>query len=107
MTLHFYEAQAARKIMALVIDRIPYGSYVVLSVGQLEGAFGEEFTREYDAAPLYHHSQDDLASFLQSLETVGPGITEAYKWRAPVPSLHGPRRGHIWAAVGHKVNHHL
>ena len=107
MTLHFYEAQAARKIMALVIDRIPYGSYVVLSVGQLEGAFGEEFTREYDAAPLYHHSQDDLASFLQILETVGPGITEAYKWRAPVPSLHGPRRGHIWAAVGHKVNHHL
>ena len=42
MTLHFYEAQTARKIMAQVIDRIPYGSYVVLSVGQLEGDFGEE-----------------------------------------------------------------
>ena len=105
MTLHFYEAQTARKIMALVIDRIPYGSYVVLSVGQLEGAFGEEFTRQYDAAPLYHHSQDDVASFLEGLEPVGPAVTEAYKWRAPVPSLDSPRRGHIWAAVGRKANH--
>ena len=105
MTLHFYEAQAARKIMALVIDRIPYGSYVVLSVGQLEGAFGEEFTREYDAAPLYHHSQDDVASFLDGLELVGPGVTEAYKWRAPVAGPVSPQRGHIWAAVGRKANH--
>ena len=71
------------------------------------GDSGEEFTREYDAAPLYHHSQDEVASFLEGLETVGPGITEAYKWRAPAPSPDGPRRGHIWAAVGHKVNHHL
>ena len=105
MTLHFYEPQAARKIMALVIDRIPYGSYVVLSVGQLEGAFGEEFTREYDAAPLYHHSQDDIASCLEGLEPIGPAVTEAYKWRAPVPGLDGSRRGHIWAAVGRKANH--
>ena len=105
MTLHFYEAQTARKIMAQVIDHIPYGSYVVLSVGQLDGDSGEEFTREYDAAPLYHHGQDDVASFLEGLETVGPGVTEAYRWRAPVPRLDGPRRGHIWAAVGHKSNH--
>lgn len=68
---------------------------------------GKNSRPEYEAAPLYHHSQDDVASFLEGLETVGPGITEASKWRAPVPSLDGPRRGHIWAAVGHKVNHHL
>jgi len=105
MTLHFYEAQAARKIISLVIDRIPHGSYVVLSVGQLEGAFGEEFTRQYDAAPLYHHSQEDIASCLEGLEPIGPAVTEAYKWRAPVPSLDSPRRGHIWATVGRKANH--
>ncbi len=104
MTLHFYEPQEARKIMALVIDRIPYGSYVVLSVGQLEGAFGEEFTRQYEAAPLYHHSQDDIASCLEGLEPIRPAVTEAYKWRAPVPSLDSPRRGHIWVAVGRKTN---
>ena len=104
MTLHFYEAQTAHRIMAQVIDRIPYGSYVVLS-GQLEGPAGQEFTAEYDAAPLYHHGQDDLASCLEGLEPVGPGVTEAYKWRAPAPSQDGSRRGHIWAAVGHKANH--
>ena len=105
MTLHFYEAQTARKIMAQVIDRIPYGSYVALSVGQLEGRYGEEFTREYNTAPLYHHSQDEVAGFLDGLEPVGPGVTEAYKWRAPFPSLDGSRRGHIWVAVGRKANH--
>ena len=105
MTLHFYDVQTARKIMTQVIDRIPYGSYVIFSAGQLEGAFGEEFTRQYDAAPLYHHSQDDVASWLEGLEPVGPAVTEAYKWRASVPSLHGSRRGHIWAAVGHKTSH--
>ena len=47
MTLHFYEAQTARRIMVQVIDRIPYGSYVVLSIGQLEGHAGQEFTAEY------------------------------------------------------------
>ena len=72
MTLHFYDAQAARKIIALVIDRIPYGSYVILSVGQLDGDSGEQFSGEYDAAPLYHHGQDDVASFLEGLEPVGP-----------------------------------
>lgn len=104
MTLHFYDAQTARKIMTQVVDRIPYGSYVVLSAGQLEGTSGEEFTREYDAAPLYHHSQDEVASFLKDLEPVGPLVTEAYKWRAPVASLNGSRRGHIWAAVGRKTS---
>ena len=71
----------------------------------LEGAFGEEFTREYDAAPLYHHSQNDEASFLEGVEPIGSAVTEAYKWRAPVPSLDSPQRGHIQKAVGRKANH--
>lgn len=102
MTLHFYDAQTTRKIMTQVIDRIPYGSYVVISVGELEGDPGAKFTREYDAARLHHHSQDEVASFLEGLEPVGGGVTEAYKWRAPVASLDSSRRGHIWAAVGRK-----
>jgi hypothetical protein len=104
MTLHFCDVQAARKIMTQVIDRIPHGSYVVISVGQLEGESGEEFTRAYDAARLHHHSQDEVASFLEGLEPVGARVGEAYKWRAPLASLDGSRRGHIWAAVGRKTS---
>jgi hypothetical protein len=103
MTLHFYDAATAPKIAAQFIGGIPYGSYVIVSVGQLEGDAGEQFTREYRAGRLHHHSQDEVASFLDGLEPVGPGITEARRWRAPVVSLEGGRRGHIWAGVGRKT----
>ncbi len=103
MTLHFYNAGTARRIAAQFIGGIPHGTYVVLSVGQLEGEAGEQFTAEYRAGQLHHHSADDVASFLDGLEPVGPGITEARRWRAPVVSLEGGRRGHIWAGVGQKT----
>jgi hypothetical protein len=103
MTLHFYDARTARRIAAQFIGGIPYGSYVILSAGQIEGDAGEQFTREYRAGRLYHHGQDEVASFLRGLEPVGPGITEARRWRAPVVSLEESRRGHIRAGVGRKT----
>ncbi len=103
MTLHFYDAETARRIAAQFIGGIPDGSYVIISVGQLEGEAGEQFTAEYHAGQLHHHGQDDVASFLDGLEPVGPGITEARRWRAPVASLEGSRPGHIWAGLGRKT----
>jgi hypothetical protein len=103
MTFHFYNAESARRIAAQFIGGIPDGSYLIVSVGQLEGEAGEQFTRQYRAGRLYHHGQDDVAGFLDGLEPVGPGITEARRWRAPVASLEGGRRGHIWAGVGQKT----
>jgi hypothetical protein len=103
MTLHFYDADKARQIVTRFVDGIPYGSYVILSVGHLEGETGNQFTAEYRAGRLHHHGQDDVASFLHGLDPVGPGITEARRWRAPVVSLESSRDGHIWAGVGRKV----
>jgi hypothetical protein len=103
MTLHFYSAETARRIAAQFTAGIPYGSYVVLSVGQLEGEAAEQFTREYRAGQLHHHGQGDVASFLDGLELVGQGVTEARRWRAPPVSREGGRPGHIWAGVGRKT----
>jgi hypothetical protein len=103
MTLHFYDAGTSRRIAAQFTGGIPDGSYVILSVGQLEGEAGEQFTAEYRAGRLHHHGQDEVASFLDGLEPVGPGITEARRWRAPAVSLDGGWRGHIWAGVGRKA----
>jgi hypothetical protein len=103
MTLHFYDAETARRIAAQFISGIPDGSYVILSAGQLEGEAGDQFTAEYRAGQLHHHSEDEVASFLDGLKPVGPGITEARRWHAPVVSLEGGRRGHIWAGLGRKA----
>jgi hypothetical protein len=103
MTLHFYNREAARRIAAGFIGGIPYGSYVIVSAGQLEGEAGEQFTREYRPGQLHHHGQDEVASFLDGLEPIGPGVTEARRWRAPVASLEGGRPGHIWAGAGRKT----
>ncbi len=103
MTLHFCNAGTARRIAAQFIGGIPYGSYVIVSAGQLEGDAGGRFTAEYRAGQLHHHGADEVASFLDGLEPVGPGITEARRWRAPVVSLEGGLRGHIWAGAGRKT----
>jgi hypothetical protein len=72
-------------------------------VAVLERAAGEQFTREYRAGRLYHHTRQDVASFLDGLELIDPGITEAREWRAPACAVHDFRGGHIWAAVARKA----
>jgi hypothetical protein len=103
MALHFYDADKARQIVAGFIGGIPYGSYVILSVGQLEGAIGEQFTKEYSAGQIYHHTQAHVAHFMDGLRLVHPGVTEARTWRAPTFTPDELGRGHIWAAVGRKA----
>jgi hypothetical protein len=103
MTLHFFGAQKAHQILRQLSDGIPYGSYIIVSAGSLEGDAGERFTREYCAGHLHHHTREDVARFMSGLQLVEPGIAEACRWRAPAFIPDGPRQGHIWAAVGRKV----
>jgi S-adenosyl methyltransferase len=102
MTLHFFDADTARFITGRLINGIPAGSYLIVSAGQLEGEMGEQFSRQYDAGHLHHHTPGDLAGFLAGLELAAPGITEARAWRAPASLPARPRNGHVWAAVGRK-----
>jgi hypothetical protein len=102
MTLHFFEAAVAQAITAQLIAGIPPGSYLIVSVGQLDGDTGQHFTRQYAAGHLHHHAPEHLASFLRGLQLIEPRITEARTWRSPVHVAAHSRRGHIWAAVGRK-----
>lgn len=103
MTLHFYDADTARELVRQYVDGIPYGSYVVLSVGSLEGEMAEQFSHEYQAGQVKHHDAETVAGFLDGLELVQPGVAEARAWRNSAYVLDTGRRGHIWAAVGHKA----
>jgi hypothetical protein len=102
MTLHFFDAVAARAVAGQLIAGIPPGSYLIVSAGQLDGDTGQQFTSQYAAGQLHHHTREDLAGFLHGLELIEPWVTEARAWRPPVPGAAHTRRGHIWAAVGRK-----
>jgi hypothetical protein len=54
--------------------------------GHLDGQTGQQFTAEYQAGHLHHHSREDIAGFLAGLELIKPSITEARAWRAPRPA---------------------
>ena len=102
MALHFFDTDTARAICARLIDGIAPGSYLIVSVGYLDGRTGRQFTAEYQAGRLHHHAGQDIANFLARLELIKPGITEARAWRAPVLLTGQPPQGHIWAVVARK-----
>ena len=104
MVLHFFDTETARAITGKLIARIPDSSYLIVSVGHLEGETGQRFSTAYGPGQLHHHTREDLAGFLAGIQLAEPGITEARAWRAPELIPGRPRRGRIWAAVGHKAS---
>jgi len=103
MILHFFDADAAREIVAVLVNSIAPGSYIVMSVGSGDEATGGQLAREYRAGTLYNHTPAQIAEFFDGLELVGPGLTDARDWdpnlvAAPVPH----QGGRILAGVGRK-----
>jgi hypothetical protein len=104
MTLHFFDLGTAQAITSHLIDRLPGGSYLIVSIGHLDGQAGEQFTAQYSPGHLHHHTRKDLVSFLDGLQLTDPGITEARAWRPAGPVSRNGRLGRIWAAVGRKAS---
>jgi len=78
--LHFFDAQAARDLVASYVAALAPGSHVVLTMGLAFGERAERFFRLYIAngpAKLYQHSAAEFASFFGSLEMVPPGVGDA------------------------------
>jgi SAM-dependent methyltransferase len=103
MTLHFYDAEAARQLTRRLVDGMPYGSYLIVSVGQLDGEVAAQFSQEYNAGQTFHHDRATVTSFMHELGLVEPGVTEARAWRLPVRPRAGDQSGRIWAAAGRKI----
>jgi len=75
-----------------------------MSAGRLDGDIAQQFTGEYQAGALHHHTREDVADFFNGVELAPPGITEAREWRPgwAVPAAGSGRAGHILAGVGRK-----
>jgi SAM-dependent methyltransferase len=104
MVLHFFDAANASDIVATFARAVPPGSYIVLSMGSGDERTGDALAREYQAGMLYNHSFKQISAFVEDLELVPPGVTDAMAWmpgspsRSPAPTS----GGRILACVARK-----
>ena len=105
MVLHFQPAPAARDLVAAYADELASGSYVILTVARGEPAIGDQITRAYDAASVYNHTPEDVASFFGGLDLVPPGVCDARAWMPgwATPAPFWDRAGQVLAGVGVKA----
>jgi SAM-dependent methyltransferase len=104
MVLHFFDAATAHEIVASFARDVTPGSYFVLSVGSGDEQTGGALAREYQAGTLYNHSLAEIAAFLEDLEPIPPGVTDAVAWMPGSPNqppLAQPG-GHILAGIAKK-----
>ena len=104
MVLHFFDAATAHDIVATFAPATAPGSYLVLSVGSGDERTGGALAREYQAGTLYNHSLAQIAAFLEDLELIPPGVTDAVAWMPGSPGQPPPAQtgGHILAGVARK-----
>jgi SAM-dependent methyltransferase len=104
MVLHFFDAATARDIVATFARAVTPGSYFVLSVGSGDEQTGDALARDYRAGTLYNHSFAQIAAFLENLEPIPPGITDAVAWMPGLPGLPPPAQSgeRILAGVARK-----
>ena len=104
--VHFFDAEAAQKIMTVLIDWLAPGSYVVLSVGSGDKQTGGALAREYQASTLYNHSPEQITGFFAGLDLIDPpGLVDARNWNPGMlvtPPL-ADQGGHILVGVGRKA----
>lgn len=104
MVLHFFDAAIASDIVATLARAVAPGSYIVFSVGSGDEETGDALTREYQAGTLHNHSFKQIATFVEDLELVPPGVTDAMAWIPGSPSQPPPPQpgGRILAGVARK-----
>jgi O-methyltransferase involved in polyketide biosynthesis len=101
--LHFFDADAARDLVARYAAALCPGSYLILSalnVDSTKAADGALSSYRASVAPLHSHSLADVSSFFGPLELVPPGVIDSRQWNppgelAPLP----PREGRMLAGM--------
>ncbi len=104
MVLHFLDAATAREVTAAYLARLAPGSHVIITVACGEPAIGEQITRTYDAAPVFNHTAEDVASFFTGLDLIKPGVADARAWKPgwQTPAPFAERPGQVLAGIGVK-----
>jgi O-methyltransferase involved in polyketide biosynthesis len=81
---HVEDHADARGIVSALVDRLPAGSYLVLSDGTSTSAAVIESHRQYNASgavPYHLRSPHEIAEFFTGLDLVDPGVVPFTRWR--------------------------
>lgn len=81
------DTEEARSVVRELVDAVPSGSHVALTHPTLElggegNADAMRFWNENAKPPIVARSRDEIASFVDGLELVEPGIVSCARWRA-------------------------
>jgi hypothetical protein len=100
------DTNEARSVVRELMDAVPSGSYLVLTHPTLElGGEGNEaamrFWNENATPPITARSRADIASFLDGLDLLEPGIVSCARWR-PDPGTDNATEVAQFGAVGRK-----
>ena len=101
MVLHFFDAATASATVAALTRALTPGSYIVLSMGSGDEETGDALARAYQAGTLHNHSVTQIAAFVDDLELISPGVTDAMAWIPGSPSRPPPpwSGGRVLAAI--------
>lgn len=105
--LHFYDAGAARDLVARYAAALAPGSYVIVSVFTAAGPDTDQLVKIYSAGPhpVRTHYSEEVSSFFGDLELVPPGVADARTWRAGWAEVRDPETRGVWTygAVARKA----
>jgi hypothetical protein len=89
-----------------LIDALPPGSYVAIThpTGDFNPAEVAEATSaaQHAGINLVPRDRAGVASFLDGLELVDPGLVPVLAWRPDGPQPQDPQAAYYWAAIGRK-----
>ncbi|MET4924389.1 SAM-dependent methyltransferase [Streptomyces sp. PSRA5] len=83
--MHFIPPPGDRELVRRLLEPLPSGSYVAMTIGTGDfapeevGRVAEEYNRQNMPMVLREHST--ALSFFDGLELVEPGVTQVHKWR--------------------------
>ncbi|MGD0553997.1 MAG: SAM-dependent methyltransferase [Streptosporangiaceae bacterium] len=101
--LHYLEPERASAAVRRYVERLPVGSWLVISVVHTNDPAAIGRIPLYTAATIRSHSPDDLAAWLAGTELVPPGIAETRRWMSGIGGIpRGSDPPHGLCAVGVK-----
>jgi len=101
--LHYVEPGRASAAVRRYVERLPAGSWLVITVTHATDPAALGRLPLYTAATIYDHSPDDLQGWLAGTELVPPGVAERRRWMSGMGGI--PRlsdQAYALCAVGIK-----